>query len=238
MNIHNTFVIADTHFGHENMHLLRLEAGIGGYSCQTVRQMDEMLIDNWNSVVSPKDEVIVLGDFAWREKDFENLMRILNGTKTLVIGNHDTRNVRKSPLWKETGDIIRLRLGEEDNSPKSEKVDIYCCHYPLRSWNRTFHGSFHLYGHTHAADMRDRREFNAGVDVEIDPYKPRSLANVLAAMAPRWFPKRGGCPLDDYNPCILQDFAHCYGASIDLKKIIEEQQSLDRKNMFDMPLGG
>lgn len=54
----------------------------------------ERLADNWQSVVSKDDTVVLAGDFSWAtyieqsEKDFEYLSK-LNGKKILLKGNHD-----------------------------------------------------------------------------------------------------------------------------------------------------
>ena len=52
--------------------------------------MDEELIRRWNSVVTPADTVIHVGDFAlghW--DDVKAICSRLNGYKILVKGNHD-----------------------------------------------------------------------------------------------------------------------------------------------------
>ncbi len=54
----------------------------------------ERLKENWNSVVSPGDSVVILGDISWAMnfgeavKDFQFLNE-LNGTKYILKGNHD-----------------------------------------------------------------------------------------------------------------------------------------------------
>lgn len=78
----NVFFIADLHFGHKN---------IIGYSRPQFDSLDDMhdtIIKNWNSVVKPKDVVYVLGDVAFG-KDNLKYMQYLNGRKHLVMGNHD-----------------------------------------------------------------------------------------------------------------------------------------------------
>ena len=226
MNIYNTFVIADTHFNHPRMFQYRRRAMFGGHDGQTVETMNEMLIDNWNSVVGPKDHVVVMGDFTWKGTDAEGLLTALHGRKMLAIGNHDVPKTRKCPLWKHTGDIISLHVGEESDVPKEERITIHCCHYPMRVWNKSFDGSFHVCGHTHVDDMRDAREFNAGVDMSIEPYQPRRLDKVLAAMSPRWYPARGSTPLPDGDPSILARFQEDYGRPLDMRALLEEKKAV------------
>lgn len=80
-----TFFIADTHFGEDNIR--RYE----DRPFDTVGEMDEALIANWNNTVGEHDEVYVLGDFGADGREEEVLSR-LNGTKYLLKGNHDVRS--------------------------------------------------------------------------------------------------------------------------------------------------
>lgn len=80
-----TFFIADTHFGEDNIR--RYE----DRPFDTVNEMDEVLIANWNKTVSPTDEVYILGDFGADGREEEILLK-LNGTKYLLKGNHDIKS--------------------------------------------------------------------------------------------------------------------------------------------------
>lgn len=84
-----TFLISDTHFGHANVCKFTRDDGSKLRPWDDVDQMDEDLIQNWNSVVSPKDKVYHLGDVAIPRRGLKCLER-LNGRKILIRGNHDT----------------------------------------------------------------------------------------------------------------------------------------------------
>lgn len=78
------FVIADTHFGHEN---------VIKYCNRPFKDVDDMnyrLIKNWNETVSNNDTVFMLGDFAFGREAVEKIVPRLNGRKILIKGNHDT----------------------------------------------------------------------------------------------------------------------------------------------------
>lgn len=80
------FVISDTHFQHEN--IMKLEFAMRSFS--SVEEMDEHMVEKWNSVVSPGDKVYHLGDVMFGSKEtFPKLWARLNGRKRLVVGNHD-----------------------------------------------------------------------------------------------------------------------------------------------------
>lgn len=83
-----TFLIADTHFGHAGMCKFLRDDGTPLRPWDNSNEMDEALIENWNSVVGPNDKVYHLGDVAIPRRGLRCLER-LNGTKILIRGNHD-----------------------------------------------------------------------------------------------------------------------------------------------------
>lgn len=84
MNQSKIFLIGDPHFGHRN--IIRY----CNRPFETVEQMNETLIKNWNKAVGKQDIVYVLGDFALCGKDrIIEITQKLNGRKRLILGNHD-----------------------------------------------------------------------------------------------------------------------------------------------------
>ena len=86
------FYISDTHFGNEN--ILKL--------CDrpfaTIEEMNERLIENWNSKVKGADAVYILGDMFFKCKDTKSILCRLKGKKYLFVGNHDESSVGKIDL--------------------------------------------------------------------------------------------------------------------------------------------
>jgi len=99
------FVTSDDHFWHKNIikycnrpwnHGLDSNGNMI-ITDQDVLDMNNALIENWNSVVNKQDIVVNLGDFCLGGKDklSENVSKItskLNGIKYLILGNHDMYN--------------------------------------------------------------------------------------------------------------------------------------------------
>jgi len=84
------WVISDTHFGHTNILGFTDDNGTLVRDFSSVEEMDETMVDNWNSVVKQGDKVYHLGDVLFGSKDnFKKLWPRLNGSKRLVVGNHD-----------------------------------------------------------------------------------------------------------------------------------------------------
>ena len=78
------FVIADTHFFHENI----IKYCDRPFS--SVEDMNNTIIKNWNEVVSNDDIVLHLGDVSLGKKEeTAKIIRKLKGRKILIKGNHD-----------------------------------------------------------------------------------------------------------------------------------------------------
>ncbi len=84
------FFISDTHFGHNNiLGFTRSDNGEllrPGFA--NAEEMDEHMIQQWNSVVRPTDKIYHLGDVAMGKRGLQALYRC-NGEKILIKGNHD-----------------------------------------------------------------------------------------------------------------------------------------------------
>ena len=72
------WIITDTHFGHDN---------IIKY-CNRPENFADIIVNNWNQMISENDTVIHLGDVAWNNESLK-IIEKLHGKKMLVLGNHD-----------------------------------------------------------------------------------------------------------------------------------------------------
>ena len=66
---------------------------------------------------------------------------------------------------------------------------IWLNHYPMRTWDKSFHGAWHLYGHVHGR-LREEDEANPrllAMDVGMDAcgYRPVNFEEVADFMKPR-----------------------------------------------------
>jgi calcineurin-like phosphoesterase family protein len=66
---------------------------------------------------------------------------------------------------------------------------IWLNHYPMRSWDKAFHGAWHLYGHVHgrlrAEDEANPRLLAKDVGVDACDYRPVSFSEISEFMKPR-----------------------------------------------------
>jgi len=83
-----TFLIADTHFGHNNMCVFTDKNGNPIRPWNSAEEMDIAMIELWNDTVQDNDKVYVLGDAVIGRKHLSTFGK-LNGKKVLIKGNHD-----------------------------------------------------------------------------------------------------------------------------------------------------
>jgi calcineurin-like phosphoesterase family protein len=140
-------------------------------------EMDDLLINNYNAVVEPKDEVWILGDFSLASSVdvMVGWFNRMNGSKHLVQGNHDRNNKVQKMKWASIHDTHMF---------KDHKAHIWLSHYAHRVWPSKHHGVYHLYGHSHGHLPGYDRSMDVGVDVPENKYAPVSLDEVLRRLSP------------------------------------------------------
>ena len=81
------FLISDLHLGHANI----IRYCSRPFLVSDVAEMDRVLIDNWNSAISPESRIFYLGDLRYggHALSFEEYRKKLNGVITFIKGNHD-----------------------------------------------------------------------------------------------------------------------------------------------------
>lgn len=84
------FLIADLHLGHKKV--IAFENAARPFA--TIEEHDEAMVERWNSVVSKRDVVWVLGDVLFGQHSFATLGK-MRGMKRLVMGNHDQYPIAK-----------------------------------------------------------------------------------------------------------------------------------------------
>lgn len=179
------FFIADLHLGHKNC------LSFDNRPFLNIEEQDEKIISNWNNVVSPFDDVYILGDISWYDatKTLE-IFKKLNGIKHLIIGNHDDKLLRNRDIQNLFVEIKHYKELYINNN-----LSIVLCHYPIPAFKNHYYGWVHLYGHVHVgwennmmekvkSEMRALynqkcRMFNVGCMIKGIDYMPRTLEYIL-----------------------------------------------------------
>jgi len=161
----DTWIISDTHFFHEN---------IGRY-CSRPKNWQELIIKNWNDLVSPDETVLHLGDFALGNKsNFDLLAGMLNGRLFLIQGNHD----RISKSYCETCGVTLIK--NSLNVQISDQMKLTFSHRPIVPLED---GWINLHGHIHNVppppEGSNLGSNHINMSVEVREYRPWRLGDIL-----------------------------------------------------------
>lgn len=138
--MNDIWVTSDTHFNHQNILKFKEDDGVTPVrDFDSVQEMNETLIDNWNSVVKQGDKVYHLGDvFFGPKEEFKILWPRLNGKKRLIVGNHDDIKFLSQGNFFQK--VYMWRLFKE--------FGIILTHVPINQDNFRV-GSKNVHGHIH-----------------------------------------------------------------------------------------
>lgn len=173
---------SDTHFGHKNI-LTFCERPFN-----SVEEMDNAIIERWNSKVGKDDIVFHLGDFAFASnKRWQELIYKLNGKVYLILGNHDV--VR----WPGTYTMQLFDRVENQMMLKIDnKYNVYLNHFPFLCYDGTYRNpedcTIQLHGHVHqrigdigkdAQRLQYRFPYQYDVGVDNNNFYPVSWEEIL-----------------------------------------------------------
>lgn len=186
------FFIADMHFSHQ------ASIYFDSRPFENIDDMRKQLIERWNKVVTKQDRVYILGDFCWdrNEEDILQLLEELNGSKMIIVGNHD-QYTRKQKVRQAFSQFVK---DYDEIDVDGRKVVL--SHYPIASWKHmqglkgdTSSSYIHLYGHVHASKEFDLYEnylkqlrevqnipalaYNVGAMMPWMDYTPRTLDEII-----------------------------------------------------------
>lgn len=186
----NLWLTSDLHLGHVN-------AATRWRGFDTVEDMNETLIDNWNRVVNPNDAVWILGDIVMGARsETLPLVNRLHGNKVLVPGNHDyvhpcNGDKMVAKWWQAYAD--RFSLITSGQVVYDDRVTL--CHFPYTAdhtdkvrypeYRPTDKGGWLLHGHIHGttATSPDRpRQIDVGVDAH--GFTPVAWETLIEMMKP------------------------------------------------------
>lgn len=170
------YFTSDLHFAHANI------INLCGRPFESVEQMNEALIENWNKKVRNNDTVYVVGDMVWKRENVERFLGRLKGNKILIVGNHDNWIAEES-FQKYFVEIAKYK----EISLNGHQMTF--CHYPMLEWKNSRKGDspklgYHIYGHIHNNVLPEYRylfelpnALNAGV--EVNNYEPVTFEELV-----------------------------------------------------------
>ena len=141
--MNNIYFSSDTHFGHDRLFVF------GERGFETIQEMNEAIVRNFNSVVDDDDDLYLLGDCVLG--DLETglaMLRQLKGRIHIILGNHDTD--RRVAAYEQMENVVEVVLAKKI---KYKKYHFYLSHYPTLTGNLEAESlrqvAINLFGHTH-----------------------------------------------------------------------------------------
>ena len=155
----NIWFTADFHFGHSN--IIRY----CNRPFRSVEEMDQTILERLNASAKANDILYFLGDFCIGSKAraLQHREQIRCRKIFALAGNHD-KEARK--LTEEFSWLNNLAEISIHGQP------IVLCHYALRVWNRSHHGAWHLYGHSHGNLPDTPTSLSMDVGVDTHDFRP------------------------------------------------------------------
>lgn len=162
---------SDTHFSHKNI------IDYCNRPYETIKEMNEALVENWNDCIAPDDTVFHLGDVCMGGKNtVDNWIPKLNGEVTVIRGNHDYKK-RETDMVNHGWDVVEGYYIFYWHS-----MLFYLVHNPghIKDVPK---GAVILYGHVHDAAPHGPHRINGHlayhVGVDTNDYKPVSLDKII-----------------------------------------------------------
>ena len=183
------FLTSDHHFRHVKLLENRsaLNKKINGVGFNTIEEHDETLINNWNRIVRPEDNVLFLGDFVLGAGDKSKevcieLFNKLNGHITMLFGNHNSgvKKIYKDCLmnmdidpdkhelypvtWENKVTFVGNSMLAHIKTPevaKSVKQNhfVFCAHFAHRIFIDSHKFTTHACGHSHGSDKESNPDW-------------------------------------------------------------------------------
>lgn len=144
------YITSDLHFFHNRDFIYKAR----GF--ETVGQMNNIIVKNWNNIVTPEDDVYILGDLmlGGTDKITDGISYILSlqGKLHIVRGNHDTD--KRWELYKTLPNVVEL---ENSIYLNYNKYHFYLSHYASITSNNDYDKPLrarllNLCGHIHTKD--------------------------------------------------------------------------------------
>lgn len=159
----NIFFTSDHHFDHANFLNFKDDNGNKIRPFETVEEMNETMIERWNSVIKVQDKVWHLGDVTFKPNQFARIASRLHGHKRLLVGNHDDPKNYELTRWFEKVQLWRIFKDE----------NFVCTHIPIRIDQFRGKVQFNVHGHIHQNVIDDPQYVN--ICVEQTNYTPLSM---------------------------------------------------------------
>lgn len=162
-----------------------------------VDEMNRVMLNAWNSVVTDADEVYFLGDFCFNGNKALWWLSQLKGKIIFISGNHDqtfakdgkTKHIKWIESYKTAGVAEvhqKLTLKLKNN------VEVLLCHFPYLDNNASGdiryleyrpknQGQWLLHGHSHCHYVKHHKMIDVGIDHNFKLYSEDDIIDLMSS---------------------------------------------------------
>ena len=189
----NIYYTADWHIGHDNV--LRFD----NRPFKNMSHMCESLIKRFNATVREEDVTYFVGDMGFGTDKMRSVIERLNGTKILILGNHDKKRqammnagfdaVLHAASMYISGELVTIThcplrgVYREDTSDMngSDGTESWHKEHKHIQFSIEDTGQFHLHGHIHSPNSGKStkilgRQYDVGIPA--NNYLPVSISTI------------------------------------------------------------
>jgi len=163
------FITSNQQFGRQSANALENR----GFA--NVEEMNDHLIEQWNSVVSDGDMVYVAGNFAWDPESLEYAIKRLNGSMVVMGGEMD------HAIYD-----FASKIGEESGvayTPDQIKIlkslNVVISYWPLKTWPNKDKNSISIVGHPDKEYKTSHVDKVINVSCDMWDFKPVNVKDML-----------------------------------------------------------
>ena len=139
---------------------------------RSVEEMNNHMIDSWNSVVGIEDSVYVLGNLFWDPLTADDIIRRLNGDIFLMKGDYDRATEDVEDLHVEKLKIISSGIHIDD-------VNCLCfSHWPLSEWRNKSKGYHFVTAFPGSKYKSDHKKLRINVNCDSWSFRPVEITSV------------------------------------------------------------
>lgn len=159
------YVTSDLHLCHDKEFLYEKR----GFT--NIWDMNTAILQNWNNIVNPEDDVYLLGDVMLNNNKIGlNILKNLKGKIHIICGNHDT--AARIESYKNCWNVVEVCYGLP---LKYKKWHFFLSHYPTLTANMDDGKAIqqhiiNLCGHSHTQDRWADWEKGTIYHVELDAH--------------------------------------------------------------------
>lgn len=199
MSRRNVFFTSDWHIGHANV------LKYSNRPFRDTKHMAEVLVNNFNASVSPDSITYFIGDMGLGpEKELKDVISKLNGTKILIIGNHDkgynsmlemgfaavmhsvTLFIANTRVTLSHCPLTGIWREHTEGNKGAMPGDNWHGEHKYKNYSLEDVGQFHLHGHIHSPNSGKSvkilgRQMDVGVDA--NSYRPVSISQIESWIA-------------------------------------------------------